>query len=177
MRLLLLLNPSPWNIIKGDQERGTRHGWQHWDHFRLIFRRRVMRMHNAVNIVTGASKGDIIRSWCDLTRSQHNRGADDQTPQWDQAGMHTAICTHRGGAEAAPSAQSCRNQSQLSDHMDKHPFLVLFLKLHLKKKRVSALQKHYLKKIFKNVCVKDPEQQHRSRCLEKSGTPHILTPP
>lgn len=58
-----------------------------WNWF---FTRRVMRTCNAVNIVMGASKGDMVLSvWS--SRSQHNRGADDQTPQRDQAGTQPAL--------------------------------------------------------------------------------------
>lgn len=130
------------------------------DHFRLIFRRRLMGMCNAANIVMGVSKGNIIWGWWDPP--DLNTGTDDQTPQRNQAGTHTAICTHRGGAEADPSAQIRRNWSQLSGYMDEHSFLVLFLKPSLKK-RVSAL---FLRK---NACHKD-EQSICLSALRKSET-------
>lgn len=159
MRLLLLLNPSPWKIIKGDHERGTQHPWQHWDHFRLIFRRRVMRMRNAANTVrqkaTPHEVGVVLR----ISTQQRGWWSNSTARSSRDAYGHL----HSQGRGWGRSAQSRGNWSPLSDHMDEHPFLVWFLKPPLKKKKER-------KKIVSKI--NHPELQHLSRCFDKVRNPH-----
>lgn len=105
--------------------------------FQIDFWRRVMRKCNAANIVTGASKGNIIQGWCDPP--------DLNTTEGLMIKLHTEIKQGRIRPSALTGeelrrihqTQSRGNWSQLWTSI--HSW-VFFLKPPLKKKRVSALQ-------------------------------------